>query len=99
MISATTFYTIIAMASMTYLARIGGFMLMRNRALSPRAMAVMQAAPGCVLISLIAPNFMTGNMADLAALGITAAVAVRLPMLPTVFIGMATAAILRSFIG
>lgn len=99
MISAASALTILSMAAVTYLTRIGGFIALRNRTLSRRAKAVLEAAPGCVLISLIAPNFVTPHPADLAALAVTVLAATRLSMLPTVLIGMGSAALLRWMAG
>ncbi len=99
MIDPTTLLTIVLMASVTYLTRIGGYVVLRNRALSPRATTVMEAAPGCVLISVIAPDFVSDNPADLLALAITFLAATRLSMLPTVLIGVASAGLLRHLIG
>ncbi|MER8747695.1 AzlD family protein [Mesorhizobium sp. M1050] len=99
MIDATTVLTIVLMAGVTYLTRIGGYVLLRNRTLSARATAVMEAAPGCVLISVIAPAFVSRNPADLLALAITLIAATRLSMLPTVLIGVASAGLLRYLIG
>ena len=56
---------------MTYLTRLAGYIALRNRTLSPRIVEVMEAAPGCVLISVIAPHFVSDRPADLAALAIT----------------------------
>jgi len=95
MIEPATLLTILLMASVTYLTRIGGYLLLRNRAFGPRAAAVMEAAPGCVLVALIAPNFASGRPADLLALAATVLAATRLSMLPTVLIGVAAAAGLR----
>ena len=94
-----TLLTIVLMAGVTYLTRIGGYVVLRNRVLSARATAVMEAAPGCVLISVIAPAFVSRNPADLLALATTFIAATRLPMLPTVLIGIASAGLLRHFIG
>ncbi len=58
----------------------------------------MECAPGCVLITVIAPDFVTGRPADLIALAITILVATRLPVLPTVLIAIASAAILRNIL-
>ncbi len=69
---------------------------MRNRALGPRALAVMDAAPGCVLSAVIAPGFVSDQPADLVAVAITLAAATRFPLLPTVIIGVACAGFLRS---
>ncbi|TPI82515.1 MULTISPECIES: AzlD family protein [unclassified Mesorhizobium] len=99
MIDPMTVLAILAMAGVTYLTRIGGYVVLRNRALGPRATAVMEAAPGCVLISVIAPDFVSKNPADLAALAITVLAATRLSMLPTVVIGVASAGMLRWLIG
>ena len=99
MIDATTLFTIVLMAGVTYLTRIGGYLVLRNRTLSARATAVMEAAPGCVLISVIAPAFVSRNPADLLALTITFVAATRFSMLPTVLIGVASAGILRHLIG
>ncbi|WP_395450677.1 AzlD family protein [Aminobacter sp. UC22_36] len=99
MIDPINLVAIVLMASVTYLTRIGGYVILRNRALSPRATAVMEAAPGCVLISVIAPDFVSDNPADLLALAITVLAATRLSMLPTVIIAIASAGVLRHLIG
>lgn len=87
--------TLLSMATATYLTRVLGFTLLRNRTLSPRAKAVMKALPGCVLVSVIAPAFVSDNPANLIALAITLFAAMRLSLLPTVLIGVASAGILR----
>ena len=99
MIPAANLATILLMAAATYSTRIGGYFLLRNRTLSPRAEAVMQAAPGCVLIAVIAPHFVSPRPADLAALAITALAATRLPMLETVAVAVAAGGILRHVFG
>jgi uncharacterized membrane protein len=99
MIYSSAFLTIVLMASATYLTRIGGYLVLRNRKLSRRAKAVMEAAPGCVLISVIAPNFVSKDPADLLALAITFVAAMRFSMLPTVLLGVASAGLLRHLIG
>ncbi|MER9751002.1 AzlD family protein [Mesorhizobium sp. M0140] len=99
MIDAMTFLTIVLMAGVTYLTRIGGYVVLRNRTLSARATAVMGAAPGCVLISVIAPAFVSSNPADILALAVTLVAATRLSMLPTVLIGVSAAGLLRHLIG
>lgn len=56
----------------------------------------LEAAPGCVLIAVIAPDFVSGRPADLIALAMTELAATRrLSMLPTVLIGIASAGMLR----
>ena len=98
MIHATTLLPIALMACVTYLTRVVGYAVLRNRVLSPRALAVMDAVPGCVLIAVIAPSFVSNQPADLLALALTLVAATRLPLLPTVIIGVASAGLLRSLI-
>ncbi len=95
----TTVAAILLMASVTYMTRIGGYVFLRNRTLGPRARSVMESAPGCVLITVIAPDFVTGHPADLAALAITIAMATRFSILPTVMVAIAAAGLLRSMLG
>lgn len=44
--------------------------------------SVMEAAPGCELIAVIAPKFASGQLADLIALAITLLAATRFSILP-----------------
>ena len=91
--------TILLMALATYGTRAGGYLLLRNRTLGLRARAVMTAAPGCVLIAVIAPHFVSPRPADLIALAVTVAAAARLPMLATVAIAVVSAGLLRHVLG
>lgn len=88
MVDPLTVLTIVLMALVTYLTRIGGYVFLRGRELSVRGTAVMEAAPGCVLISVIAPHFVSDRPADLIALAITVVAATRTSVLPTVIIGI-----------
>src|SRR5690606_41647887 len=65
LVAPATLLAIVMMAAVTSLTRIGGYILLRNRSLGPRAMAVLEAAPGCVLISVIAPAFVSDRPTDL----------------------------------
>jgi uncharacterized membrane protein len=98
MIPIVSVLTIILMAAVTYLTRALGYVALRNRTVSPRATRVLEAAPGCVLISVIAPDFVAHHPADLIALAVTLFAATRLSTLPTVVIGVVTAALLRHFL-
>jgi len=93
-----TMLTIAAMGVVTYSTRLGGFLLLRNRHLSPRTLAVLEAVPGCVLISVIAPRFVAAKPAELLALAITLLAAWRLPLLPTVLISIVATGLLRHFL-
>lgn len=87
--------TILAMAATTYATRIGGYLLLRDRTLSPRTRAMMEAAPGCVLLAVISPAFVASRPADLLALAITVVAASRLPMLLTVIVAVGVTGVLR----
>jgi branched chain amino acid efflux pump len=99
MIDPLTVATIVLMAALTYLTQVAGYLLLRNRTLGRRATAVMEATPGCVLISVIAPHFVSSRPADLLSLAITLLAATRLPVLPTILIGVASAGLLRHLLG
>ncbi|MDN3714062.1 AzlD domain-containing protein [Paracoccus cavernae] len=55
MIPLSTVLTILAMLAVTYTTRIPGYLFLRDRTISPRLQLMMEAAPGCILISVIAP--------------------------------------------
>ncbi|QMT31835.1 MULTISPECIES: AzlD family protein [Alysiella] len=87
--------TIITLAICTYLTRIVGYLAFANRQLSPKALRVMQAVPGCVLIAVIAPVIVSGNVANMVAVAVTCVAMLRLSLLPTVLIAIVTTGILR----
>lgn len=95
MIDVPTLTTILLMALTTYLTRIVGYLALRNRTLSPRVQAVLEQVPGCVLISVIAPRFVSDQPANLLGLVITLMAATRLSILPTVTIGIVSTGLLR----
>ncbi|KVE39013.1 AzlD family protein [Burkholderia sp. BDU5] len=99
MIDVSTLLTIALMASSTYLSRILGYVVLRNRTLSPRMLSVMENVPGCVLVSVIAPAFVSDKPANLLALAITLLAATRLSILPTVIIGVVSTGLLRHLLG
>lgn len=99
MIDPTVLLVVALMAGVTYLTRISGYLFLRNKTLSPRLTQVLEAAPGCVLITVIAPDFVSGKPADMIALAITVLAASRFPILPTVVIAIVSAGLLRALIG
>ncbi len=86
---------ILLMATVTYLTRIIGFLALRGRDLSPRMKNVLEAIPGCVLISVIAPYFSTTKPQDIIPLAITVLASARFSLLPTVCIAIVSAGLLR----
>ena len=99
MIDRWTLCTMVMMAVATYLTRIGGYLVLGGRDLSPRTMTMLDTAPGCVLIAVIAPVFVSGGIADLIALSMTMVAATRLSLLPTVLTAVATAGLARQVLG
>ncbi|MEN4695606.1 AzlD family protein [Pantoea agglomerans] len=93
--SMLTTVTILLMALTTYFTRVAGYLLLRKRTLGPRTQAVMDAAPGCVLVTVIAPHFATTDPANLLALVISLLAALRFSLLPVVLISVTATAILR----
>ncbi len=96
MIHSTTLIAILLVAATTYLTRILGYVLLKNKTLSNKQRKILEVIPGCVLISVIAPYFVKDNVADLLAIAITLIAASRFSLLPTVVISMLSAALLRT---
>lgn len=96
MIHSTTLVAILLVAATTYLTRILGYVLLKNKTLSNKQRKILEVVPGCVLISVIAPYFVKDNVADLIAIAITLIAASRFSLLPTVVISMLSAALLRT---
>ncbi|MNR86436.1 Branched-chain amino acid transport protein (AzlD) [compost metagenome] len=96
MIHSTTLVAILLVAATTYLTRILGYVLLKNKTLSNKQRKILEVVPGCVLISVIAPYFVKDNGADLLAIAITLIAASRFSLLPTVVISMLSAALLRT---
>ena len=96
MIHSPTLIAILLVAATTYLTRILGYVLLKNKTLSNKQRKILEVVPGCVLISVIAPYFVKDNVADLLAIAITLIAASRFSLLPTVVISMLSAALLRT---
>lgn len=97
MIHTPTLIAIVCIAITTYLTRVLGYVLLKNKTLSTKQRRILEVVPGCVLISVITPYFVKDNPADLLAIFITVIVATRFSLLPTVIISMASTALLRMF--
>lgn len=59
----------------------------------------LEAAPACVLLSVIAPHFISHKPHELIALAVTLFMAARFSMLPTVIVAVATSGILGWLMG
>lgn len=98
MIDFDTLATIMGMAIVTYLTRATGFLLLRNRRMGPQLTQVLNAAPGCVLIAVIAPKFVAGHPADLIALALTVYAASRFSILPVVLFAIVVTGTMRALL-
>jgi uncharacterized membrane protein len=92
----STLLAIIGMALATYATRVSGLFLMRHVNVKGRTKAAFDALPPAILMAVIAPTILATGMAETVAAGITAVCAfLRLPMIVTVLIGMASVVVLR----
>lgn len=91
-----TVLTILGMGFVTYLTRIGGDILMRNRELGPRMTAAMNAVPPAILTAVIAPSVLAAGPAEAIAGLITLGAAFRLPLMGTILVGIASVVVLRA---
>jgi uncharacterized membrane protein len=99
MINKLTLLSIVLMAATTYVTRVLGYLYLQNRTLSPRMLSVMESVPGCVLLAVIAPAFVSSQPANLLALAITLLASCCFGLLPTVLIGVTATGLLRHFFG
>ena len=76
------------MLAVTYSTRLIGFFALRNRTFKPPRTNRDGAAPGCMLIYVIAPYFVSNKPHELIAIALTVLAASRFSMLVTVLIGV-----------
>jgi len=88
---------IAAMAIVTYLTRIGGFVLMAYVPLTRRVRAFLQALPGAVVVAIVLPVAVKGGIAASLAVAVSLAVmAWRKNDVVAVVCGVAAAALVRA---
>lgn len=95
--AAGVWLIIAAMAIVTYLTRIGGFLLMAYVPLTRRVRAFLQALPGAVVVAIVLPIAVKGGLA--ASLAVTVSLAVmawRKNDVVAVVCGVAAAALVRA---
>lgn len=97
-LDTTTVATIVGMAIVTYLTRIGGLALAGRLDLGPRAQAALDAIPPAVLIAVIAPSMLAAGWRESVASAITVFAATRLPLLPTIVVGVLAIVALRHLV-
>lgn len=90
-----TLLAILAMAAATILTRASGIFLIRYLAIGEETREALDAIPPAVLMAVIAPTALATGWAETIACGMTALAAMRLPLLPSVAVGVGTVVALR----
>lgn len=88
---------ILLMAGTTYFTRIAGYLILRKGKISARINAVLEAAPCCVMISIVAPFFMTDDPITLISLLLTIVYSIRFNFALTVMFSVLTQCLLLHF--
>ena len=91
---STVVIAVLVMAAATYSTRLIGYLALRGRTLSPRLQKVLDMTPCCVMMSVVAPSFMTTSPADLGALVVAILVSFKKNIAFTVIAAVATNALL-----
>ena len=88
------------MALATYATRAGGLWLANRFDLSERAGAWLDAIPGAILVSLVAPTVLTDGLAETLAAAAVVLVALRTGSLPLAMAtGVGAVVVLRALVG
>lgn len=82
------------MLAVTYSTRLIGSFALRSRALGRRVQVIVEAVPDYVLISVIAPYFVSDRPHELIVIALTILAVSRFSMLVTVLIGIGASDIL-----
>lgn len=91
-----TFLAILAMAAATVLTRISGLLLIRRLSIGPEMREALDAIPPAVLMAVIAPTALATGWAETIACVVTMLAALRLPLLASVVIGVASVVVFRA---
>jgi uncharacterized membrane protein len=90
---------VLAMAALTYLTRVGGLWLMAHVPLTPRIERFLDALAGAVLVALLAPIVLAGDLALQAGVALAVLVmALARSGLLAVAAGVACTALLRQLL-
>jgi len=97
-IDPVNFAAILAMGVLTYMTRILGFLIADRLPKAGPVRVALDALPPAVLVAVVAPIVMSGPIEAVAGLTVLI-LALRLPLIATVAVGVATAALLRLAFG
>jgi uncharacterized membrane protein len=95
-VDLATFVAILAMAAATVITRLSGLVLIRHVSLEGSRRKAIESIPPAVLMAVVAPTAFATGIAETLACAVTAFAALRLPMLVSVALGVASVAILRA---
>ncbi|MFD1586336.1 AzlD family protein [Halorientalis brevis] len=96
LLDPVTVGVILAMASVTYLTKAGGLWLLGRVDLSARAEAGLEALPGAVVVSILAPSVVTAGPPTWLAAGVVVLVAWRTEnVLAALLVGVSALLLLR----
>lgn len=90
-----TLLAILAMAAATILTRVSGIFLVRYLSIGEETREALDAIPPAVLVAVVAPTALATGWAETIACAVTALAALRLPLLLSVALGVATVVSLR----
>jgi uncharacterized membrane protein len=92
------YLAILGMGLATYGTRLAGYWLLQGRTIKGRFLVALEAVPPAILTAVIAPAvFMEGPASMLAGATTLISALLRLPLLVTIGIGVASVALLRQF--
>ncbi|MFC5387483.1 AzlD family protein [Aquamicrobium segne] len=95
---STIGWIIIAAAVVTYLTRIGGYLVLSQfERVHPRIEAGLNAVPAAVLTTLVAPAVMQGGPAEWLSISIAGLVALRGGLLSMFLVGAIVLVVARQF--
>lgn len=94
-ITLPEFIAVLGMCAATYSSRLLGYFFLRGRTLSKKVRLFLDAAPGCVMVSVVAPAFVTKNPADLISLAAAVLIARKTNMAVTVAVAVVINAAVR----
>ncbi|WP_026793025.1 AzlD family protein [Pleomorphomonas oryzae] len=93
-IDPVNFTAILAMGVLTYMTRILGFLIADRLPKSGPVRVALDALPPAVLVAVVAPIVLSGPIEAVAGLAVLL-LALRLPLMATVVVGVGVAALLR----
>jgi uncharacterized membrane protein len=91
------YLAILGMGLVTYATRLAGYVLLSGKQISGRFKTAMEAVPPAILTAVIAPTVFLQGPPEMIGGAITLVAAVlKLPLLATIAIGVASVAVLRT---